>query len=242
MGKTVVLLGDSMVDTFDFMGQGFPELKLELEKLRPNNTIQLKNHGVGTTDIALGLERITKRYNYQERNRQLPAVLDENPNLVVVESFVYNHWSDSSEDLQKYIDYHKKIIKALQDRAKILLMATVAPNKETFAQGVLSLGWDKKKQQNEYSLVMRYFEEFISFAKQSGLPFLDLFTRSLTEENTGDLKYISNVDYIHLSYEGRLFIAQKLAPEITNLLGRMVLDRPFDYAQGYNLLSTTFVF
>ncbi len=220
MGKTVVLLGDSMVDTFDFMGQGFPELKLELKKLRPNNTIQLKNHGVGTTDVALGLERVTKPYNYQARGRQLPAVLDENPDLVVVESFAYNnHWSNSSEDIQKYIDCHKKIMKTLQGKTKILLMATVAPNKELFAQGVLSLGWDKEKQQSEYNLVIKYFQEFISLAKQSGLPFLNLFTQSLTKENTGNLKYISNVDYIHLSYDGRVFISQKLAPEITNLLG-----------------------
>jgi len=208
-----------MVDTFDFMGQGFPELKLELKKLRPNNTIQLKNHGVGTTDVALGLERITKQYNYQERNRQLPAVLDENPNLVVVESFAYNHWSNSSEGIQKYIDCHKKIMKTLQGKTKILLMATVAPNKELFAQGVLSLGWDKEKQQSEYNLVIKYFQEFISLAKQSGLPFLNLFTQSLTKENTGNLKYVSNVDYIHLSYDGRVFISQKLAPEIINLLG-----------------------
>lgn len=218
MSKTVILFGDSMTDTFDFMGQGFPELKSELNKLQPNTPIQLKNHGVGSTDVALGLQRVTQPYNYQARNRQLPAVLDENPDLVIVESFAYNHRSNSFEDIQKYIDCHKKIIETLQGKTKTLLMATVAPNKETFAQGVLSLEWDEGKQQNEYNIVVRYFQKFISFANQSGLPFLDLFTRSLTKENTGNLKYISNEDYIHLSYEGRVFIAQELASEIINLI------------------------
>lgn len=214
----IVLFGDSIIDTFDFMGQGFLELKHELDRLQANNSIQLINHGVGSTNIALGLERITKPYHYQARGRRLKPVLKENPSLVVVGSFAYNHWSNSPEDIKKYIDCHRKIIELLKEKTKIILLATISPNKDKFVQGVLGLGWDKKRREQEYNLVKKYFKEFIGFAKSTNLPFLNLFEKSLTPKGTGDLTYISNVDYIHLSYEGRVFIAKNLAPMILKQL------------------------
>lgn len=169
----IVLFSDSMIDTFDFMRQGFLELVHELNKLKPNGSIQLLNHGVGNTDIALGLIRITKPYSYKDRGRQLRAVLEENPNIVVVESFAYNHWTGSLEDTDKYIDCHKKIIKLLKGKTRIILLATIAPNKDRFAKGVLGLGWNKKRREKEYNLVVKYFEEFIKFAKGTNLPFFE---------------------------------------------------------------------
>ena len=219
MATKVVLLGDSMVDTYDFMGSGFPELKRELVKLDPSSYIELKNHGVGTTDVALGLQRTSVSYDYLARGRKLPAVIDESPDLVILESFAYNHWTDSPDDINKYVACHRNIIRTIKEKtsAKILLLSTIAPNKKKFATGVLSLNWTEQKRVKEYELVIKYFCEFNQFASQSGLPFLNLFDQSLTSQ-TGKLAYISNVDYVHLSYSGRTFISRLLAPEILKLI------------------------
>lgn len=216
--EKVVLLGDSMIDTYDFMDEGFPELKRELGKISSNLSIELVNHGVGSTDVNLGLKRVTQPYDYEARGRKLPAVLDENAGLVVIESFAYNHGSNSSDDINAFLDSHRKIVDLLRPESKIVLLATVAPNRDNFATGIISLGWDENKRQQEYELVMRYFQEFIEFAKNSGLPFVNIFEMTLTENKTGDPKYISNVDYLHLSFEGRELISRELAPVISRLL------------------------
>lgn len=220
MSKKIVLLGDSMVDTYDFMGSGFPELKRELIKLAPSLDLELKNHGVGTTNVVLGLQRVTQPYDYSARGRKLPAVVDEHSDLVILESFAYNHLGDTPQDLEKYLDCHTQIIKILQAKAsaKILLYATIAPNKSRYASGVINLNWSEEKRDQEYELIMKYFGAFREFANKSSLPFLDIFSKSLTPEGTGDLTYESNVDYVHLSFEGRVFISQHLAPKITELL------------------------
>ncbi len=96
-------------------------------------------------------------------------------------------------------------------------MATVAPNRDRFADGVLNLEWDEEKRKKEYETVMKYFQAFLGFANDSGLPFLDLYTPSLKDQ-TGDLTFISNVDYIHLSFEGRVFIAKELSTKLAKLL------------------------
>ncbi len=212
--KTIVLLGDSMIDTYDFMESGFPELRSKLKNIDSEINYVLKNHGVGGTDVSLGLERISKPYNYVARQRKLQSVLEEKPDLVVVESFAYNHWTASEEDLGKYIETHQKIIESLIDKTKIILMTTICPNRNTFAQGVIGLGWNQQRQLDEYQLVIKYLELFSNFAKNSGLPFLDLFASSINDHGTGETRYISNVDFIHLSYAGRVFISNHLAPLI----------------------------
>ena len=202
------------------MGSGFPELRHELTKLSPSLDIELKNHGVGTTNVVLGLQRVTQPYDYAARGRKLPAVIDEHADLVVLESFAYNHLTDSVDDLKRYLDCHRQIIKILQTKTstKILLYATIAPNRNRYASGVINLNWPEERRAQEYELIMKYFKTFLKFANKSSLPFLDVFSKSLTPEGTGNLAYESNVDYVHLSFEGRVFISQYLAPKIIELL------------------------
>lgn len=65
---------------------------------------------------------------------------------------------------------------------------------------------------------MCYLDSFKLFALQTGLPFTDVYTESKDETGTGRLRFISNVDYIHLSYEGRVLVSQLLASKLATLL------------------------
>ncbi len=149
---TIALLGDSMVDTLQ---KDLPQLKILLAQAYPNINQTLLNFGVGATNIEQGLTRLTSDYDYLGDHH--PSLLSTNPDIVVIESFAYNPWSNSQSDLDRQWTTLGKIvdtIKSLRPKAKIVLAATIAPNGNIFGDGILN--WPLQDKKNKALTIKSY--------------------------------------------------------------------------------------
>lgn len=212
--KKIALLGDSLVDTL-FFGGNFWELKMALEKNFPDEEFELLNYGVGSTDAELGLFRLTNDYEYKERGRQLPALINQKPDITIVGCFSYNHKTKTDQDLNEYRETIRKIVESLQTEteSKVWLYIAMAPNKENYTTGIPWLGWSEEKRIEEYETTCRYQQEFLELAVELKLPLIDGHSPSL-KDGDGDPKFISNVDFIHPSAAMRKLVADLVVKQL----------------------------
>lgn len=208
------MLGDSMVDTL-FFGGNFWELKMALEKEFLGEEYELLNYGVGSTNAELGLLRVSSDYDYKERGRHLPALVSQKPDITIVGCFSYNHKTDSADDMEKYEETIRTIVKTLQKEGpgKVWLYIAMAPNKDSYTTGIPWLGWEEEKRLNEYETTRKYQAEFLQIAEELKLPLIDAYHPSLVDGD-GDLKYISNVDFIHPSAATRKLVADLIIKQM----------------------------
>ncbi len=210
---TIAVLGDSMVDT---LGSDLPHLKKELSRRFPGIEFTLINHGVGASNIETGLTRLTNGYNYLGENR--PAVLSQNPDIIVIESFAYNHWENTQSDLDRqWITLAKmtETIKSKNPDTKIVLATTIAPYCPTYTDGSANLPPERKSV--ECATVKAYLQNLINFAGSQGYPLADAYHASLSGGD-GNLKYINQSDHIHPSDSGKALFSQKIAAAIEKVL------------------------
>ena len=195
------------------MGENLPHLAALLESAYPNHRFTLLNYGQGSTDIEDGLSRLTNPSKYQ--NRDYPPLLHLQPDIIVIESFAYNHWSSELNDLNRQwqtIVSMLDTIKSYSLDTKIILLATISPNPKIYGDGVLN--WSKDMKWDATITTKAYLQNFINFAGSSFLPLADAYAASLNSEGHGDRKYISPVDNIHPSEEGKMLISQKILDAI----------------------------
>src|SRR5258708_39238953 len=173
-GKRVILFGDSMTDTLDFQrGHRFVDLEQALKKLSPELSTQLINHGVAGYNVYDAYTRLTTPIVY--RGETLTPVLQTGADLVVLESLAYSHMSNTQKDLAKFERGHQRIVQTLQTNGvPVLLLATVAPNRDLYTKYIPTMDRSEKLRLEEYETVMDYFNRFLSFAGNSGLPFVDV--------------------------------------------------------------------
>lgn len=204
----LLLLGDSMIDFLN----DFPHLRDMLRSLNPNTEWEILNHGVGASNVSYGLYRVNSEYDYL--GRHFRSVVGTNPDIIVVESFAYNH-GDMPES--QYQDSLKRIFSALKEAdKKIIFLATIAPSKANYARGAAD--WGDEYRSKEYEKTRRFIDLGIDTARQMGVPTVDAFHQSLDGEKGGNEKYIYGGDWIHPSPEGAEFIARLLAPAIVSLI------------------------
>jgi len=210
---TIAFLGDSMVDT---MGEGLPYIEKELKKDYPGFQFNLLNYGAGGTNIEYGIQRITQDYEYL--GKKIPALVKTNPDIVVVESFAYNPWGADQSDLDRHWLAMAKIVDLLksQTNAKILFLATIAPNKANFGVGPGGVNWDKDISYLHAAKIEKYIDNTIKFAKSQGYAYIDAYTPSIVSGD-GNLTYINPGDHIHPSVLGCQFIARLIALKLTSL-------------------------
>ncbi len=194
---TVALLGDSMTqtlsDTKDLWGT--------LEASTTLYHFRILNFGVGSTGIKSGLER-------------LPLVFKEKPDIIIVESFAYNIGSMSKDE---YYSYLQKIYQSIKNNhAKIIILATIAPNSEIYAKGTQGINFTTQERKEAAERIKIFLKNSIAFAKKENLPLIDCYTESLNSNNEGKEDLIEKTTNIHPSEEGKFFISQKAA--------RVILD------------------
>jgi lysophospholipase L1-like esterase len=145
--------------------------------------------------------------------------LDE-PDIIVVESCAYNHWSDSQSDLDNYWLTLAHIADAIRASGKkVLFLATIAPNSAVYAKSsAAGASWSEEGRWDQARLVRLYLDTFIRFAKNQNIPLVDVYHESLDTRGEGDLLNINKSDYIHPSVAGFRLIADLLARGIGNLL------------------------
>lgn len=203
---TLAVLGDSMVDT---LGESLPDLLQLLKQSYPKTNFVLLNYGQGSTTIENGLFRLTNPTKYQ--GRDYPPLLHLSPDIIVVESFAYNHWGVTTNDLNKQwltaVNILDTIKKYLPD-SKIVLFATISPNPYFYGDG--KLNWSKNTKWDSAITTKAYLQNFISFAQSAHLPLADAYNPSLNADGHGDRKYIDSSDNIHPSAEGKLLISKKI--------------------------------
>lgn len=209
---TIAVLGDSMIDT---LGPDIPHLKSRLEHMYPGVTFRLLNFGVGGTNIESGLLRITQDYQYLGVTRA--SVASQKPDLVIVESFGYNPFPDAPDplnrhwlDLAQIVDAIKKYI----PEAKILIVATIAPDANTFGDGVPGIAFDPISKRELTNLIKSYLDNAVRFAQGERLPYADVYHASLDRQGNAKPGYINPGDHIHPSDAGKALFARKVSEAI----------------------------
>lgn len=209
----IALLGDSMTDT---LGPDVPHLKDELHKLYPNLQTTILNYGVGATNIEYGIERITTDYEYL--GKKIPAMVKENPDIVVIESFAYNPFPDADSGINRHwlaLGKAVQTIKTVLPQAKIIIATTVAPDGNTFAKGAPGIEYTEGSQWEHVRIIQAYLESTIAFAKSERLVLANAYTPSLLSNGNGNPLYINKGDNIHPSDQGKSLFAYVLVEAMT---------------------------
>jgi hypothetical protein len=210
---TISLVGDSMMET---CGLNCPYLGTALDRLIPEVRFTILNNSVGGTDILNGFNRLTNPYEYQGQQK---PVLVQDPDIVIIESFAYNHWSSDQTDIDKYWLTLAHIVDTLKlSKKKILFLATIAPNSVVYAKTAPGINWSEADRWEQAKLVRLYLDTFIGFAKSQNIPLIDVYHESLDVQGEGDLSYIEKGTYIHPSVAGFRLISDRLAQGILLLL------------------------
>lgn len=209
---TIAILGDSMIDT---LGRDLPDIQRLLKDAYPSKSFALFNYGFGSTDMESGLKRLTSTTTYLDRS--YAPLLSWKPDILVIESFAYNHWGGTYSDLDRQWTTLVKIIDTVKEyspETKIILASTIAPNSNIYGDGVLNWGSDLKW--NAANLTKMYLENMSRFASSANLPFADAYHPSLGSDGNGLKIYINSGDHLHPSAEGALFFSQKVVETIKN--------------------------
>jgi len=205
---TLALLGDSMIDT---LGPGIPTLEHSLSQYFPHLKFNLLNYGVGARDIEYGLYRLTN--NYQYLGKEIPSLVSQNPDVVVVESFAYNNFGNTESGINRHwlaLGAITSTLKQKLPQAKIVIAVTIAPNSIVFANGVKDLHLNSLDKIERTSTIKHYLQSTVNFANSQGFPLADAYLPSLFNHE-GLKEFINTTDNIHPSISGAAFFSDTLA-------------------------------
>ena len=207
---TIALLGDSMTDT---LGKELIHLRILLKENFPGKQFFLLNYGQGATDIESGLKRLTERTTYL--GESYAPLVAYKPDIVVVESFAYNHWGAELSDLNRQWLAIARIIETIRSYSpdtRIILAATISPNAFKFGDGILN--WSKDMKWDASVTTKAYLSNLINFATSQNYPLADAYSASLGADSQGLSRYINPVDNLHPSEEGKMLYAHKITETI----------------------------
>lgn len=203
---SLALLGDSMIDTIPVN-----IIQNSLNKLFPSVKFNIYNYGYGATNIESGLLRLTQKSTYLSED--YPPILDLKPNLIVVESFAYNNFGNSTAGLERQRLALERIVNTIRTKTpdtQIILAATIAPNSLNFADGVKNLRLTSLEKSEKSSTTKLYLQNLVNFASEFNLPLIDAYHPSL-KNNEGLPELISSSDHLHPSILGTEFFSDLLA-------------------------------
>lgn len=204
---TIVLLGDSMTE---ILGNS-DELRGYLNQYFPDKTFEILNYGYGSTNILSAKERLVSGTYHGIRDYGPISNIDFD--YLILESFGHNPLSEYGPDgirvQNQALDDLVQYVATTSGKDKLVFMSTIGTNKETYAKTRKDLteeariGWARERDQ--------YLENHIKYAKDHGIPVIDVFHAS--EDSNGSAKQylIRDDDFIHPSPKGVLFISKKIA-------------------------------
>ncbi|MFW5436745.1 SGNH/GDSL hydrolase family protein [Paenibacillus apiarius] len=212
----IACLGDSMTA---FWGAEMTELQDALQRQYPDQPFELFNYGVSGTRAEYGIYRVTHEYPnpFGPGNRKCLSAVS--PDLVIVESFAYNHRLDGKHR----VDNYQQVLGQLRDvlraatPAKLLFLVTIPPDKERFLDNVPT--------HKDVALALRqewaegsemYLEAAVSFAKKESVPFINIYERvkELVAKGTPIRWFIDQNDNIHPSRYAYELIADEIVQAI----------------------------
>lgn len=209
----IAMVGDSMTEALGPHGGKLSELLNSLYQSTPGHQrIVIDNYAKGSTNI-LGLPDAIQQKTVSG-DSVFDPLLSRQVDMILIESFGYNPLSQLGvqEGLAKQtqtLDLLMRTLMKSHPNTAIIFVATIAPNKETYAidekTGALS---DRIAEAEER---MAYIKNHMDFAKAHNIPLIDIYDASLTPDGDGNLLYISPTDHIHPSFAGLDFIDQHIA-------------------------------
>lgn len=205
---TIVFVGDSMTE---YLGN-FDELKEYLKKYYPDKKFLLLNYGFSSTNILSLQKRLEKESSYSGRIFQ--AINDIPFDLIIIESFGHNPLSEHSleEGLKlqdEALDKAVATITQKHPKSSIIFMATIAPSQERYAEGVVNLTSEERRQWATERAT--YIKNHIKYAKSHNIPLINIYEQSLDKDGGGNIDYINTNDFIHPSPTGIYFISEQIA-------------------------------
>ncbi len=209
---TIALLGDSMIDT---LGQNFEPLQKSLANYFPYVKFNLLNYGYGASTIDFALKRLSNNYTYLGKN--IPSLLSQNPDIIVVESFAYNNYGNTQagfDQYQKNLDQIIATIKSTSPNTKIVMAATISPNSAIFAKNTQNLHLSTLGRLEKVSTIKIYLDRFTQYATSNKLILADAYHPSLFNQE-GLKDFISTADNIHPSPLGQQLFCDTLAKTIS---------------------------
>lgn len=208
----IVLVGDSMTDA---LGSGL-ELKKHLGQYYPGKKFEIKNFSVGSTNILTLPDRLQNLTNYNGRITE-PA-LNTDFDIIIIESFGHNPLSQYSlqDGLKKHnetLDKARSMIKQRRPAALVVLLATIGPHSERYAEGVVNLSPEERKKWAKERVA--YIKNHIDYAHAHKIPLINIYEKSLDTKGEANIDYIST-DFIHPSVTGVDLISKEIADFIFN--------------------------
>lgn len=214
--KVLACLGDSMTQLW---GPDMPELKDALSAEYHDLEFQLHNYGVSGTRAEYGKYRITHEFPnpFGEGNKRCLSAVS--PDLVIVESFAYNHRLDGRHHIPYYQDVLGQIIETIRETtpAEILFLVTIPPDKENFLDNVPTLKDVSAELRREWA---GYSDEFLQaaleFAEKTQLPLANVYQRVLDEVDHGaSIRwFVDQNDNIHPSRHAYAATAEEIVRAI----------------------------
>ena len=214
----IALLGDSMTHALGPHGGDFSEYMNEEYKKLAGAAIIVDNYADPSTNIQSLKIRLSEPLEIDKTI--YPPIRDRKDlDLIIVESFAYNPLSHLAQDHSEK-EHHRELRYFLEFVAKelpstkVIFMSTIAPNSLRFASPVQTMSaGDRKLQVAERS---GYLERHIELAGLYGIPVINVYAKSLTSTDDGDIRYINPSDYIHPSFAGIELIAREMTEFIVN--------------------------
>jgi hypothetical protein len=221
--KVIACLGDSMTACW---GPEMTELKDALLREYTDNEFMLHNYGVGNTRAEYGNYRITHEYPNPFDKGNMKSLSAVSPDLVIVESFAYNHRLDRLHHIPYYQEILKQIVSTIKETtpAKVLFLVTIPPDKDHFLDNVLPLKDIALELRKEWAEgADHYLRAAIRFAEEEGIPFANVYQRVSEEVERGaSIRwFIDQNDNIHPSRHAYLLTANEIVTTIKeyDLLG-----------------------
>lgn len=206
---TVILYGDSMVDT---MGEVCEYAYEALKKEHPDTEFLCYNYGKGSENVTQGLGRFGERLEYQ--SRRYPPVTEIKPDICVMGSFAYNVYTPHDRN-QHWLDYTRLIQQAQQYCGQVYMLAEIAPLRADFGKGPNGVNWETKTVIKHSGHIIDQLENVLGLSKTLGVPLIDAYTPSKIEgQQEGKREYVNASDGIHPSIEGHKFMAEQIAKTV----------------------------
>ncbi len=210
---TIVFVGDSMTE---YLGN-FDELRGYLKKYYPDKKFLLLNYGFSSTSILSVQDRLEKDSTHSGRIFQ--AINNIPFDLIIIESFGHNPLSDHplEEGLRLQKEALDKIVATItkkHPKSSIVFMATIAPNRERYAEGVVNLTTEARGKWADERI--SYIKNHIEYAKSRNIPLINIYEASLDEKGDGNIDYVNTNDFIHPSPTGIYFISEQIAKFLYN--------------------------
>jgi len=197
---SVAVFGDSMIQTLE---PGLPKLATALQKYFPQSKFNLINYGLPATSIDSAIPH-------------LQQIIDQSPDIIVIESFAYNNFGNSQTGIDKQWQNLSTItatIKQKLPQTKIVLTATIAPNSIVFGNGAKDLHLSSLDKIEKTKTIKLYLQNLVNFATSQNYPLANAYSQSLFNGD-GLTDFINPSDHIHTSEYGAEFFSDTIAKAI----------------------------